>query len=379
MNILFNRRGLYDFNVTFPTGLVRQFTGPYFVDNTRALIQIVEHIGLGYNPVRAYRAFYDKYGLWPKNFAKLWFSQQVRLFELEPYFRFLYKWSLSRKKMVLCNARSQYVVANKPILDQVVEDGLFHLVPIVAFYGENPQQLKQRLGKSLWKKISNNSFSRNVLLYERLRTQDPDSALALYAKIPSTLLKVQGLTPYNVTAVDILMPQSTLKAKAKLIASEFGSVNHHRLQLLSDILRMADTLQRKVKVPYPVEQKWIDRKHEEFVQLIADRRVSPKPFRKECILNFKGLLFTELVSPLDYVVEGKTMHHCVGGYIDSALNGTYRAFAVESDGVRATLGAKHNFNGLVFDQVYSYCNGHVAKEVEQTCVEFLKHITQQKL
>lgn len=50
------------------------------------------------------------------------------------------------------------------IIEQLKDDELTHLLPFVLAFSEDPQALKQRFGKGLWKKLSANTKTRNLSL-----------------------------------------------------------------------------------------------------------------------------------------------------------------------------------------------------------------------
>jgi hypothetical protein len=69
---------------------------------------------------------------------------------------------------------------------------------------------------------------------------------------------------------------------------------------------------------------------------------------------------TENILPIttfyDLLMEGKTMHHCVGSYVDAIRAGTSYVYKVMSPG-RATLELGHDRNGAwILKQISGYCN-----------------------
>lgn len=61
---------------------------------------------------------------------------------------------------------------NEPIVREVLADGLDNIASLVAVFGKTPTELRKLLGKSLWRKLSNNSKSRNYLLCKVILSQE---------------------------------------------------------------------------------------------------------------------------------------------------------------------------------------------------------------
>lgn len=82
------------------------------------------------------------------------------------------------------------------LVRQLERDGLMHLYPLVLNFKKSPEKLKERFGKSLWKKLASNSFTRNSFFckYSSLFTLHDSQTLSKILVIPSTILKYN----YNV-------------------------------------------------------------------------------------------------------------------------------------------------------------------------------------
>ncbi len=268
------------------------------------------------------------------------------------------------------------IINNEALLKQVEKDNLCHLLPLVNALGMSPQELRKFLGKSLWKSLAANSFSRNLLIALRL-----DNRLQEYLqedKIPDILRDLQALRstllsnkPYvsiyldNKGNEDIFDYVLNEKAKGlpmsqytRRILLQVG----RRIRYLTDIKQMADSFGEEFKVR-KFNAKQLDELHERYVKMTNERIYSDDQIEWLMNLPFKVLKFGEysieiLQSKKAIHQEGLDMGHCVANYAVNVAAGGYLVLSLKKNGEKiSTLGLRKNTSGeFGFSQHYDRFN-----------------------
>jgi hypothetical protein len=218
---------------------------------------------------------------------------------------------------------------SKDLLNEVYNDKLYNLLPVVNALGKSPKELKDIYGKS-WKNVTKNSVTKNKLLVNHYRYGKDEKRKELFeADIPSTLLKYSNEFPIQ----SLIYLKEHFKGQWKNYDEMKKWVN-----IFTDSSRLAEKLDKKFN------PKWSPRRmkeeHDRMSKELAARRYSPIPFEwtKELprVIEHEGYVATILDSRFLIAEEGNHMGHCVAGYADWSANGDYLVYSVTKDGERSS-------------------------------------------
>jgi hypothetical protein len=237
--------------------------------------------------------------------------------------------------------------ANKvlPYINEAERDGLYHLIPIILAHSASPQQIRTQIGRGAWRRVANNTVSRNrLIMHASLRCQE-DERLATFLRLldmPSGVMRaVSGRVGEN----EIIAARITPLKRPE----EFQQT----LNIVSDTRRMM--------MPDEFNPEWglarMKREHELATKAIMQMRYSDKAFAADWSLEDDGFTAALLTSQASVATEGAIQHHCVASYARDCALGEYAVFRIEGR-ERATLGV---MKGLVH-QVYGACNAGVSDE-----------------
>lgn len=246
------------------------------------------------------------------------------------------------------------VTEHEELLAQSVKDRTTHLNPLLNVTGKTPKELREILGKGLWKQLANNSYSRNKLLAHEVAywaTHGLTEALKNYAerwsKVPSTLLKAGVRSPViaNIYKNSGIPLTHFLKKTPEAVRFQH-LVNDTELMLLS--------LEGGYLNPEWSKRR-VEEEHNRLVILQNNRRRETlEKQNKNMIQDFTTLFNLPTVSHSGFVAkpctspqqvrdEGSKMNHCVGGYARECADGKYIVYSVVSkDGISSTLGIRVN-------------------------------------
>ena len=351
----------------------------------------------GTSAKEAFKAFTREYHITPTKMQKL----GERLFY--KHLMVVYGKDLVTK---LCYGRSGITVTRVQKLaksfDKVklaVADKQHNMLPLVVATGKSVKEIKDSCTKSTWKKLINNSFSRNKLIaeYADSRSVRSQASFGFIATLPSTLLKnmafditaLHGLEQEMVDwVVDKARQGRFLKDKAKV---------RKLYNTLRDVRRMCQQFDVQFNIKWGLKR--VEELHEDFTKRLREQRESKNKEQSESLSkpieygNFPLNSFTYLdgkievsllASGNEVMEEGRTMHHCVGGYATSCMKETYAVFSLKSEADRSTLGVTQTgvqYSTIVGDkqdsfswkvqQHYSYCNSEPSKQHNKV-VDFIK-------
>jgi hypothetical protein len=254
-----------------------------------------------------------------------------------------------------CPGKVNVAVKLKGIIQQLEKDGAHHLIPAVIFFEKDPSDIRKTVGRSAWRKIANNSKTRNKLIFRNPWVDFDPRILDFRSGIIEAVPLGFGLNQEVFTA-----------AKISPAIADF----HPTLTLVRDTINMAERLGQKANPNWSYNR--FIKEHERLSKEYLSHKYSPESFADHHIYTVDGYTFSRLTSPLEIAQEGKVMHHCVAFYADSALKGNYEVYTVEGKGERATLGLDVNNEGKIFiDQLYGTCNRAVSSEMHSAAQRFV--------
>lgn len=325
--------------------------------------------------VRPARAFSDEYEITPAKFVKVHNALMMKLW-IAPIEDHVNRFGYTCMKKI-----SPHIVKaiwnSKEIIEQAQKDGNYNIAPWIIKTGQSPKELKESMGKSVWKNLCKQSMTRNKFLAfsgNRIRYDETDLQTA--SEIPSYILKCGNQAPFP-------WSDATIWAiKNKLLNSKSLSSRKTLREILSWVDAYRDTKRMAPQVGKGFNPNWkpdvLERKHAEYINLINLKKYSPEPFEclkdfKHKVFQYKGFTATILDSPALVRGEGEAMHHCVGGYSDMVAAGNYLVYSVTKDGKRSSTIAfmlHKDQAGLSshtewqFNQHYGYCNAYIEDKDE---------------
>lgn len=257
---------------------------------------------------------------------------------------------------------------NKHLIDQAVKDKTINLIPLMLEFQEDPQQLRKRFGKGLWKQLAHTSKTRMKHLAPLLRYSTELTSLRT------------GILPlvscYHMTTMDIDRCVLTAAKVAPRI-KDFEQT----LGIVRDTMRMAD------RAGVEVNQNWSWRRwneeHDRLSWDVARKGYSEKKFAEDCSFTQNGYTFTLLTSQADIAAEGMQMKHCVASYAHTASIGNYAVFKIDGK-ERATLGLtigsirdEDNPTGsrvlhAMIQQCYGHSNKIISDELRTTLPDIIR-------
>lgn len=332
------------------------------------------------------KKFYEQHGVLAKNVIKV--SRGIIFNEVYKQFPEWYK---------LCRTTSWIPVGNRfeyleteELLQQCRKDGITNIIPIVAYYGKSPQELKKFLGEREWKKLCKNSYSRNRLLFLKSngRTTPVD-----WNVVPSTILK--GRTHWMPEVYEWLI--KTQDCYLKSITTDYN--------IQREAIIYIDTQRMCIGAGETFNPNWSKRRMKEehdrlsrIQQEIANRRAADcnaeyaklleKDFRElhkglETIRFDSGVIATPLINMQQVQEEGSKMHHCVGSYASRCAKGTYLVWHLTKDSIETTLGIGAYQGKYSFSQHYGHCNAVIEdqdlKDAAESVVKMLNEKNQRVL
>lgn len=331
------------------------------------------------NPLKE---FAKVYAVTPSQFCKV-FNAAVWKSAIAPYKEFQ---SLFFGKVIDRGAFIS-VAHQHNLLTQAVKDGQKNILPIIAYVGETPQELRKSFGKGMWKKLCANTQHRN-----RLITYSPlpwDSALRLdsgalkfannaeaihwaknVCKIPYTKIKSQEGQESVMLFNDTKHMASREEQPFNPSWSKLKMQEKHN-EYMTIAQREADTLRKKRDEAYRLKMEKLDKAD------LSD--VYPQTtFEKD------GVVATILTTYEQISQEGITMLHCVGSYAERAIEGQYAVIHMSGDNEETTLGLSvdSSIRGVKveekvfrFNQHYGKCNSYVVSgkhmAMEEVVLQYL--------
>lgn len=259
------------------------------------------------------------------------------------------------------------VVENWDLVQETKQDGLKNIIPFVAYFGENPQQLRKRLGKGMWKKVCGNTYSRNILLAQKSLLAD----LGNFVDLPSTVLRTTWKSDF---VYWVARQQSVPLAKAIKAVGKRGSDFRKLYDTVNDCHLMAQANNLPFSLSWSARR--MKEEHDNLVRLeqtLADQRRAEwdkqyaAKLEKARTVNLADRYKTtnwvkdgaqaRLLTTYDEVrQEGVLMHHCVSSYAMQVADGEYLVLHISSNEYESTCGMFKSNGKWYIQQHYGACN-----------------------
>lgn len=254
---------------------------------------------------------------------------------------------------------------------QCKKDGIENVIPAVVLFGKNPQELKNELGKSIWKKICKNSYSKNRMIFHAVAgNRISFQSFQDFVDVPYTLARSKNVYQHRDLWKHI--------KNSGLPMNAFSDKKHPEFRKARTIVTMfMDTNRMALQLQQPFNPEWsVRRMHEEHERLTRMQRgILRKESELENSLRFdefqqlpvvlhNGCRADPLLTRAEVILEGEEMSHCVGGYATSCARGHYVVYSLNKDCIRTTLGIDRIQNQdksykYVFSQHYGKFNNAV--------------------
>lgn len=314
-----------------------------------------------------FQEFNNKYGITAVKLRKK-LNATVREMWINPIEKEVKRYGFSCSAKV--NARSvKRIWSNCSKIQEVQKDGLDNLEPFAAILGKSPKEMKEIVGKSLWKRLCKNSRTRNTHIAKYLTssyTLDLKGTLEILDKMPSTLLKKGRESPVLFTKTG-LWQLGQFRSISEVLRE--NRLKLHRMRMICNDTR---TMANQLGTAFSYNWSWekMRQKHDEYRELVNRKRYSKDQF--EWLVDFPvkelssgEFTATLLTSAYDIHEEGVKMHHCVASYAELVREGEYLVYSIQKAGQRySTLGVKVNavsdgHKSYIFSQHYGPCNQEV--------------------
>lgn len=222
------------------------------------------------------------------------------------------------------------------VVQQALDDGLDHLVPVLAATRSTVPALRREVGKAVWRRIHHGSLDVNIL---RALTYDRHRGTATWAEI-------------------VAIPDHHLRSCRNAIdwpTARFAAMNAPDGQFQTYAMLYRDV----VKLGLSPKPSWtVKRMKRERDALFRQARIAeadPTPWAAPCAEDHGALRFTRLTSDRAIVVEAVAMRHCVATYLESARAGQISVWRCEG-AERATL----MFGATGGMELRAFANGEVS-------------------
>jgi len=216
----------------------------------------------------------------------------------------------------------QTAIRNKHLIDQAIKDRTINLIPLMLEFEEDPQQLRKRFGKGLWKQLAHTSKTRMKHLAPLLK-----ESTELISMRTGILPLVSSYYMHSMEIKGCLLTAAKIAPRIK----DFDST----VDIVRDTMRMAERAGVEVNHNWSY-RRWSE-EHDRLSWDVARKGYSEKKFAEDCVFTQGDYTFTLLTSQADIAAEGMQMRHCVASYALCASKGTYAVFKIDGK-ERATLG-----------------------------------------
>lgn len=229
----------------------------------------------------------------------------------------------------------------KPYVCEAYKDGLLQLIPFIVHFRKPPQEIRKTVGRAAWRRIANNSATRNVNLV---------NCCASPGSFDPRLLDVSTSALRNFQGSIFITRFTDYIHYADRVAQ---SKSRQHLDEAFDLVRDADRMDG-------FNPNWglarLRREHDEAAERRVNAQYSDEPFCDPFETEIYGIKITRLVSQKEVALEGQRMRHCLASYAFECHHRVYVAFHMADANGKATLGACVRDGQLRLDQIYGPCN-----------------------
>lgn len=230
-----------------------------------------------------------------------------------------------------------------PYVNEAERDGLYHLIPAILAQDASPQDIRAKIGRGAWRRVTNNSLSRNLLIMHATRRCRDDARAEAFVRLLDMPSGIMRAIRSEVEDSAVIAARITPRKRVRDFQQTLDIVN--------------DT--RRMMLPSEFNPEWglarMRREHELATKAIMQNRYSDKSFATDWSFEDGGFSGSLLTSQADVATEGAIQHHCVASYARSCAMLEYAVFRIEGK-ERATVGIR---NGHV-EQLYGACNAQVS-------------------
>jgi len=242
-------------------------------------------------------------------------------------------------------------VKHKEIIQQLEKDKAEHLIPACLHFEMDPSEVRGLVGRSAWRKIANNSKTRNRLIFAKRDFHEE-------------LLDLRSSVLYQLRANHSI--REIVAAKITPTSKDF----HRTTRIVVDTFFMASELGKTVNPNW--SYKRFLKEHDKLSRETLTKTYPDEPFCESHVEEIRGYTFCRLTSEFQIALEGKEMRHCVASYASAARAGRYEVYKVEGGRERATLGLYVDRMGKVFfDQMFGPRNTYVSDLIGTAAREFI--------
>lgn len=360
-----------------------------------------------------YEEFEATFGVYPATFRRIFNAIMVDLW-VRPVEKYLSRYAFGKvyiKTTVRGLGQDSYTQAkvgmiphivtrvweNKERLDETERDGLKTIQPWVLALEKSPKELKEALGKGLWKELCRQSYTRNRAMARQLSGRSEKYwpySIRLMLQMPSKYLVRGGNSPIPISDAGVVFCRLEREGQIPRLVNEASHYATRRsppqYNTLADTVRMGRQLGENINMNWSWA-KWQE-KHDEFNEKIILRRFSKDQFKwvhqpwvikkSEETVGDDRYAFTLLDNAYAIRKEGLAMHHCVASYASSSEKGDYMVYSCAKNGEQySTLGLRvkdSSYRGLkiTYDQHYKACNKLVEAEAEGAATSLQSKLNQ---
>lgn len=328
------------------------------------------------------KRFYHELGLTPTQFM-IYSNNLMRQYFPVPYdlFALMYR----GKKVPLQAIWYHRYKENVEVYDQIIQDRLYNLIPIVLVFGKTPHELKKFFGKGLWKVLSNNSKSKNKLImevYTKIASSNSFDASNRY-----TVLTVLALSRLSSTVLALLNRGSFTRLPAQFLdwavnSRHFVTQKEMSLWLMRYYTLVLDTMNMCNQEHKKFNVRWSPNRVKEIHDALS-KQITLRRYSDEKIMWLADLptqihvgdwTLNLLFTPRLVAEEAMAMQHCVASYIGAIQRRSYIVFSLSyKGGAHATIGCRNHNNIWTLDQVKGYKNAFVSipSEITDTILKCL--------
>ncbi len=279
---------------------------------------------------------------------------------------------------------------NKQIAIEVYNDCLYHLLPLVIYFGASPKKLRGRLGRELWRRLSHKSSSTNKLIVKLLESKFGHDRIGPVRKYDNYIVALKYITKSKSTAIKLYKfdgSQQKQTFESLYWISRYSKVSNkqdheYTRNLYEDTRNMCARLAKRFNPDW--SRLRMRKEHDVCSREITAQEYSTERFdwmhHESDSFKILGSNVTVLDSPASMAHEGYVMGHCLAFYIDYVYRREYIACAIESAEEHTTIGFNITRECLInIDQHFGISNMVVSSQINKSVALKLRLVLQNYL